>query len=494
MYSGLILVCLVLFSYKFINILNLSSLSGDDRFILLFSYVAKFLLTVFTISVVTIPFVIKIPIHKLFIFAGLGFGLFYMIFITPLSIPDGPYHYFSSLKLSNIITFNFNDTVKTNDLYISRFEGGHKNLPGGYLHLSDPLFWPQGDDVPQPASHGISYPVQILPQTIGLTLARLLGFNFIWKYHMGQLFNLMFFITCIYIAIKKIPFQKALVFSIALLPMTMQQASSFSYDCFINGLSILLVACIMQSIYKKDPISKSEIVWIAVITALLSPAKTIYYFLVFLVLLIPKERFAGKKSHLLSKLVMLGSGILTILIFNIPSFSTIASSEGRYYTLSYVLSNPITTFKMFFDSLEAMCDFYFYSALGQQLSGLTLYLPMTLINLFAVVLFLAGIKNKDESDVINIKQKSFIFVVSFVILGLVFLSLMLGFTPNTYDLIIGVQGRYFIPILLPLLLLLRNQAIVSLKSIDKYVLCFLFLLQFDVLWKILNLTVAKIFV
>lgn len=497
MYKGLIITICFYFLFE-ILIVFINQTYNNNRFILVFSNIIKLLVSVFTLTIIMVTLLKKIIIQKLYLISAIGFGLFYMLTITPFSPPDEPHHYNSTLKLSNIIFFNFENTVRSIDID-KRNTVGHHNVPEAYLRLKDSLFSPVGEHVKQPNPYNISYPIQYIPQVIGVTVGRILHLNFIWKFYLGRLCNLIFFVICVYFAIKIIPLKKYLVFVIGLLPMCLHQAASFSYDGFINGLSILLVSCILYSIYNKEPVTKKEIYWIVITIALLAPAKVIYYPLIFLIFLIPKERFKNINSCIINKSVILTVGIIAILLFNLTGFisitqeRTILNWEGHEnYSFKYVVSNPVHTIQIFLNSINVHGNHYIYSTFGQNLSGLRLPLPIWIFNLLITVIILLSIKNKEDTFKIKKTYKLLLFSICLIIYLLAGFSMLIGYTSNIHQYIIGVQGRYFIPFLLPLFLLIYNNTLIFIKNIDKYLICIVFFLQMLIINGILDFTVAKI--
>jgi uncharacterized membrane protein len=352
--------------------------------------------------------------------------------------------------------------------------------------------------VNQPIPFGTEYPLQYIPQLAGVALAKLFRLNFIWLFYLGRLGNLLFYVVCTTIAIKKMPFQKHLVFIIALLPISMQQAASYSYDGFINALSILLVACILHSIYQKGLIRRQEVLWIVVVSALLAPAKVIYFLLTFLVLLIPQERFPDKRSRIRTLAIILGIGFLPILIFSLPRIFSMAEGSaynwegGVNYSIADIINNPLHTLFVFANTIRVFGEFYVFSALGQYLSGLSMVLNRWIFEAYGLVLLLACLKGDEECLLVERKHKALLLFASLAIFLLLLLSMFLGWTSNYRDAIEGVQGRYLIPVMLPILLSLRNRIVILHKDIARYLCCFVFLLSQIVLWDALTFTIAKL--
>lgn len=73
---------------------------------------------------------------------------------------------------------------------------------------------------------------QYLPPAIGMLIGQLIYPSTGVMLTFGRLFNLLFYIAAIYFAIKKAKFGKWTMTAVALLPMSLQQAVSVSYDVF----------------------------------------------------------------------------------------------------------------------------------------------------------------------------------------------------------------------------------------------------------------------
>ena len=80
-----------------------------------------------------------------------------------------------------------------------------------------------------------------LPQTMGILLAKVLHMDAIWLLWFGRIMNLLCYGIIVASAVKIAPKWKFVLFFMASLPMSIQQAASFSPDAIINGLSILTI-------------------------------------------------------------------------------------------------------------------------------------------------------------------------------------------------------------------------------------------------------------
>ena len=81
-----------------------------------------------------------------------------------------------------------------------------------------------------------------LPAALGISVGRILGLSAMLTFQLGRIFNLLVFILLIRLAIGVTPYWKNLFGALGLLPITLQQAASASYDAIINGLIFLFIA------------------------------------------------------------------------------------------------------------------------------------------------------------------------------------------------------------------------------------------------------------
>ena len=78
---------------------------------------------------------------------------------------------------------------------------------------------------------------------------------------------------------------------------------------------------------------------------------------------------------------------------------------------------------------------------------------------FLLLVILSSVTQEGEKSYIRKGQRCFIVLISCISVGLVMLSMLLAWTQNTYNYIIGVQGRYFLPAIGVLILILGNNKI-----------------------------------
>jgi uncharacterized membrane protein len=113
-------------------------------------------------------------------------------------------------------------------------------------------------------------------------------------------FNLLVSIILVFLAIKTIPIAKWLFFFLGIMPMTLYQFSSLSYDALTIGISFLLTATILNyALNNEKRIGPHELIILFLLSGLLAGSKPPYFIIAFLFLIIPVEKLGSWKKFTL---------------------------------------------------------------------------------------------------------------------------------------------------------------------------------------------------
>lgn len=99
---------------------------------------------------------------------------------------------------------------------------------------------------------------------------------------------------------------------------------------------------------------------------------------------------------------------------------------------------------------------------------------------FFTLSIIAAFSIREDKPKFTLYQNIIIFLISIAIIGLIFTSLYLQWTKTESNSIMGIQGRYFLPILPLLLLLLSNLKVkieYSNENILKFIMISILMLQ-----------------
>ena len=123
-------------------------------------------------------------------------------------------------------------------------------------------------------------------QTLGVALARLLGLGFHGMLLCGRLGNLLVYLLLAALTLWCAPRAALGLFGcVMLLPMTLQQAASFSADGTVLGLVFCYTALCFR--LRAEPARRRELLLLVLLAFAIGPAKAIYLPVVLLVLMIP---------------------------------------------------------------------------------------------------------------------------------------------------------------------------------------------------------------
>lgn len=333
---------------------------------------------------------------------------------------------------------------------------------------------------------------------LGITVGRLLGLGTTLTLMLGRWFNLLLFGLVSYFAMKKMPFGKPVVFIWGILPIMLQQVASYSYDCGINTLSIVTIAMTLHVMYGEKPESKVkrgvDVAILVIAALLLIPCKghAIVPISLLPIMIVVKliwdnktkiKDFLNEKK--VRKYVFVAASVLVLLacvaVLGIILKSLLANADGNgdyiewaesyAHPMGYYIKNPKTLISIFINTIWSKGDEYLYQMLGATLGWLEVDVPFIFIIPFFVLFFYAGARNEDEQQPIAIASKLWMWIIFLGICFLACLGMLLYWTPASSGIILGGQGRYFLPgLTLPFIAARTKTTCVS-KDRDRVVAC-----------------------
>lgn len=278
----------------------------------------------FLIGAYIVVFVLKAKVHNAFIFLALGLGFIFSIFTPLRGAPDEYTHMGMSYYQSNLM-MGIEDSYQDGKLLMRECDYGDTYYPASSTafelkEIYDGLF--KSDEgktelIPVWTRWSEGYfPPLYWAQAAGITLARLLGMGRVQMYIMGRLGNLVLYTALVYFAIRRMPFFKTTMAAVALTPIAVQLAASFTYDAFVIGMCFLFTAIVMDLAYRKERVTAADTVKLVVLSALIAPAKAVYVAIVALGLIIPWRKFGSKKKYILNIVLILAASASMWLAFN----------------------------------------------------------------------------------------------------------------------------------------------------------------------------------
>ena len=413
----------------------------------------------------------KLKIEYLYLIAAVVLGIIYFILIPEGQTPDEFTHIETAYDVSNVVLgYKHGSDIEMRKCDIDEEVLSADYRRGTYNVYVDQLLHDHSaggetqmlGDTPLNTNRYLYYPA-----ALGMIIGRLLKWGTVPTYFLGALLNYIVFVAIAFYSIKKIPFGKTMVFLFSILPITMQQVTSYSYDCGILALSVLMLAMTLRTAYEDD-ITIKDFIILGITTLLIASVKNgAYFFMVFLNIM-PLLKFR-KNNKIYFRIIIgiIAAAMLTLLfpiINNIISSSNGGTLMNGYvswadepgYTVSYLLHNPIILIEVCWNTFTMYFGDYIYKMIGGSLGWLNINLSWWIILTLIVTLFISAMKKQDETIDIRPWCRWLFAIIALYSIGCTAAAMLLDWTPLSYTQILGIQGRYFLPILMPLLLIMRG--------------------------------------
>ena len=311
--------------------------------------------------------------------------------------------------------------------------------------------------------------VQYIPQATGIALARLVTDNVYLITYGGRIVNMIFALLVLYFAIKLMPFGKKLLLIPAMIPIAIEGFTSLSPDAMTISVAFFYIAYILHLAFgKKEQLGMKEKVILLISSIVIALCKIVYIPLVGLILIIPKEKFKnqGNKNKILNFCVIAGIAVIINLIWLAISsryLSTFREGDSKIQVL-LALQNPILYIQNVLYTFNLNGSNYLLSLFGADLGwGELIKLYSIVPYAFLGIYLFTAITDNELKDKLKKYQIVWISLVILAIVGLIFTSLYVQWTTVGQTSIAGIQGRYFLPIL-PLVMLLLG-SVVKVKSL-----------------------------
>jgi uncharacterized membrane protein len=304
-------------------------------------------------------------------------------------------------------------------------------------------------------------PMAYVAPAIGVLVGRYAGLSALGMMYAARLASLLCWVGLVLAAIRLTPVFKWVMVMIGLIPMGIFLGASVTADSPTNGLSMLLTALILRSSFGKDgPVKWSEGIWIVLVCICLGLTKQVYFILAALALMIPVSRFRGWWSKLAFVCIALGAGAAAAMIwaYAIRAVVVMETWVSPGQQLSFILWHPIQYLHVLIQTAQVRGPIVLRSFVGI-LGWIDTPLPAFVYPTYTIMLIGAALTDQKRELKMGLYAKALIACVCVAMIWLVVASQYLLWTPLQYPVIGGLQGRYFIPLGVPIFLVLYNRRI-----------------------------------
>lgn len=439
------------------------------------------IITIIGLVLILFSFKKNLEMEKVALVLIIVFGLIMVFLAPPMAHPDEMNHFTRAELLSEGILFpeKTDMGVRVNDDYYFSLNEAQKGLtvfdnPHDFDPITEHKGYTQTNDSPF-----YSY----IPSAIGILLAKCLHLTSVFALFFARLLNLILYAGVAYWAIKKAPAYKIGLTLIATMPIAIAQVSSTSYDAFIITFTLIILAYFIKMYKEKAENKDLAIFFISIL--LISLIKPPYIMLSFLIFTIPKDNFVENRNYSFIAIILLfAATVLSFSSFLTPTASTISASANNISSsaqLTYIINNPTAILDIIKNSITLIPDTFvlnssfFHYADFKGLKALKLAYLIFFI-LFAVLY---------QQDINFSKRNRLILSSIFLIIYFgIFAVLYLIWTPVGSNTILGVQSRYFVPIIALLPFIINYDE----KSFEEYNYLMMLIITFLVGLVLLTIT------
>jgi uncharacterized membrane protein len=396
----------------------------------------------------------QIAPEKWFLGLSLFFGVIF-VFLSPINYPPDEMAHFTSAYIYSEGKF---DSIKEGEIpseYINIFKDLiyiHKLVSKGKLleHLSSPFQWDSTGKPDSPAYVTSYFPLNYFPQALGIFIFKQLGFSPIYRFFAGRLLNLVLWILLVYFSIKYLPIGKWVLLLISLSPMCLFLAASFSADPLLYGQASLYISLLLY--IRANPKPVTALKWLFFGSAiLLSIIKGGFLFpYLALSIMLPYQFFTSRKSKYIYIISLVF--ICSVLLISWINWSNQNGYHGGPLwkvdpigQMQWIINNPIQYVNVIIATIRIF-GIEFLKMIVGVLGWLDTYLPTYIYFLFYILLIMAYVSESNPM-LLSGKEKILIFLVAATETIAIMTSIYLTWTSVGTDVILGIQGRYFLPIL-----------------------------------------------
>ena len=454
-----------------------------------------------TFGVVIISGIVFYFLFKLFEKKNIKLEYLYLVLIIPLGImycianplgkiPDEHQHARKSYMISQGVFFAEKDE---NNKPIGMFNTKINELVTKTVNSYEESFSRVAskettEEIPLNYSMATYAPICHLPQALGMFLTRIFGGGISVQCYAARIFNLIVASLLMFWAIKIIPFKKSIVCFLGLLPITISEFASMSSDALAISGCIFYISYILYLAYdkNKEKISKKDIAILGVSSFVVSLCKIVYIPLCLLLFTIPKEKFNSKKlKYIIEISIFVGAVIINLLWLGYAAtfLDEVNPGVDAGAQVKYIITHPLSYVLILFRTIHIYNQTFIMSLCGEGMGNYNAQASV-LFTLPCVVLASAMFFVNDDKERENFSFKTkllYTFIFSGIVV-LIYTSLYVAWTSLESPLILGVQARYFLPVLLLTAIIFDNKKIVfNDKFKNKYMMSFMLFMNLNVL-------------
>lgn len=430
-----------------------------------------------TAAVLFVLFQAKTPhfsFPRAFFLCFLLLGLVWSLGVKPYNAPDEQTHFAQAYALSSrMLGKTATESTADGQQMIVVYQSGLIREKGSFAADESVFFYTDysyGNDAVMTTTTGFARQANLafysyLPSALGISLARLLHLPWQFVILFGRMAGFAFLGLMAVFAMYCCPKMRTAVAAICFLPKTVWIGTSCSYDIWNLAFVLLYLSLVFRISEQEEGVRLRDLVAMALSFLAFLPVKFVYGVLGLCIFLIPSKQWKKHRGvRLLTSLVVIGALVILVVSrgHEVASYLLTSDMDRRgfnttevsaSYTLSYCLHHPGDIVLTFVKSVIERTSLYLFQlSSGHYLRD---YVPHVLAFLMLVLFLTVMMKTLETQVSRKLRlQVSAVFVLGVLVIEATYLFVYTVLPEDGIAVIDGVQGRYFLPYLylLPVML------------------------------------------
>jgi uncharacterized membrane protein len=403
--------------------------------------------------------------HGAFVCIAIVFGLASAVLTPPLQSPDEPAHWMRTYQLSqgHWLSPNFGGEIPRSIVQIiadfSPLQAHPQHKTSRRFILDEfhrPLMEKDTQFVPFPNTSLYSI-VPYAPQTLAMLLGRSLGLPGIALLYLGRFASVFAFALLGWAAIRIAPICKWPMCLILTCPMSLFLAGSVSADPITIGLSFLAIALVLRCALSQDRINWQKMVALLAVMLGVALCKSAYAPLSLLLLAIDRRKLGGRLRGWVCVLAIIAICLAACAAWSLLTHPLQVREAGDdpVMQLKWIEHHPIAYTDILCRSLATQSISMVNSSIGI-LGWLDTPMPRIFFDLYPLALA-AILLTCEEQIPLPVRPRAIAAGVLIACIVLIVTANYLVWNKIGQSPIIGLQGRYFLPLAPLLFLIVRRR-------------------------------------
>lgn len=400
-----------------------------------------------------------IRMENAILFIWIALGIMYLTSSTIFNAPDEENHFLRAEEISfghisSELNSTDNEGGRNLPFYNINFDRYSNNFEDSWekFEKSKDLTYTKKLQFKEFSNTALYSPIAYLPSATAISIVRHFSPKIVTAVYAGRMANFLMVTILMYLTLCMLPRGKLFAGLVFLMPMSISEAVTLAPDAMVLAVSSFMIANVLKIKYRqKKPMSNGQKIFLYVLAVIISLYKIVYLPFCLLYFLIPEEKWGGSSKKLINAAIMIFIvGIVSLIWMHHCSRFLVTPGTDSTTQLLGIIRHPLNYIIIIFRTLFNLGDWWIMIMIGSSLAELNVDTSAFIMIIYGCLMIILLIPNNIKEKVkLDINQIVFsLIVVSILILTNT--SLYLQWTSVNSNTISGIQGRYFIPLLIPL--------------------------------------------